>query len=258
MNPYAVHNAHTICAMKPEERPARILLIDDDRKLARMLAAFLEAQGYDCAVAHDGAEGLARAREERWDLLILDVMMPRLGGFEALRALRAFSQVPVLMLTARGGDEDRIHGLEGGADDYVAKTASSRELLARIRAVLRRAAAAAPARSRMEETPREVSVGELYLDAAARRATLAGAPLSLTPVEFDLLLALARHRGRVCSRESLVEQVREREFEAYDRSIDVHVASLRRKLADDPRAPRYIRTVRTVGYLLVDSGSGAP
>lgn len=251
---HAVHTAApAVCAMKPEDRPARILLIDDDRKLARMLAAFLEAQGYDCAVVHDGSEGLERAREESWDLLILDVMMPRLGGFEVLRALRGFSQAPVLMLTARGGDEDRIHGLEGGADDYVAKTASSRELLARIRAVLRRAAAAAPPRP--SEAQRDVTVGELHLDAAARRATLAGATLNLTPVEFDLLLALARHRGRVCSRESLVEQVREREFEAYDRSIDVHVASLRRKLADDPRAPRYIRTVRTVGYLLVDSGS---
>jgi two-component system response regulator CpxR len=253
MNPHAVHTTHTVCAMKPEERPARILLIDDDRKLARMLAAFLEAQGYDCAVAHDGAEGLARAREERWDLLILDVMMPRLGGFEALRAVRGFSQVPVLMLTARGGDEDRIQGLEGGADDYVPKTASSRELLARIRAVLRRAAAAAPAPA--AERPQAVTVGALHLDAAARRASLAGAPLSLTPVEFDLLLALARHRGRVCSRESLVEQVREREFEAYDRSIDVHIASLRRKLSDDPRTPRYIRTVRTVGYLLVDQAA---
>jgi DNA-binding response OmpR family regulator len=248
--------APAACAMKSEERPARILLIDDDRKLARMLAAFLDAQGYDCAVAHDGAEGLERAREDTWDLLILDVMMPRLGGFEALRALRVFSQVPVLMLTARGGDEDRIHGLEGGADDYVAKTASSRELLARIRAVLRRAAAAAPPRA--AEQAREISVGELHLDAAARRASLGGVALALTPVEFDLLLALARHRGRVCSRESLVEQVREREFEAYDRSIDVHVASLRRKLADDPRSPRYIRTVRTVGYLLVDSGPAAP
>jgi two-component system response regulator CpxR len=242
--------------MKPEERSARILLIDDDRKLARMLAAFLEAQGYECAVTHDGSEGLERAREEPWDLLILDVMMPRLGGFEALRALRMFSQVPVLMLTARGGDEDRIHGLEGGADDYVPKTASSRELLARIRAVLRRSAAAVPPRA--PEALRDITVGELHLDAAARRVTLGGSNLNLTPVEFDLLLALARHRGRVCSRESLVEQVRDREFEAYDRSIDVHVASLRRKLADDPRAPRYIRTVRTVGYLLVDSGPNDP
>ncbi|HWY26240.1 MAG TPA: response regulator transcription factor, partial [Nevskia sp.] len=181
--------------------------------------------------------------------VVLDVMMPRVNGFEMLKLLRQTSQLPVLMLTARGGDEDRIQGLEGGADDYVPKTASSRELLARIRALLRRAAAAAaPA-----EPQREIAIGELRIDGSARRATLGGAPLSLTPVEFDLLLALARYRGNVRSREQLMEQVRDREFEVFDRSIDVHVASLRRKLADDPRSPRFIRTIRTVGYMLVDA-----
>jgi DNA-binding response OmpR family regulator len=168
--------------------------------------------------------------------------------------LRETSQVPVLMLTARGGDEDRIHGLEGGADDYVPKTASSRELLARVRALLRRAAAAAPAVS----PSREIVAGELRIDSAARSATLRGARLVLTPVEFDLLLAMARYRGSVRSREQLLEQVRDREFEAFDRSIDVHVASLRRKLGDDPRMPRYIRTVRTVGYMLVDTEAATP
>jgi len=242
--------------MKLEEKSAlaRILLIDDDRKLVRMLAEYLEGQGYVVAAAHDGAEGVARARAEAWDLIVLDVMMPRLNGFEVLRVLRENSQLPVLMLTARGGDEDRIHGLEGGADDYVPKTASSRELLARIRALLRRAAVAAPA----AEPLREIVAGELRIDSAARSATLRGAPLILTPVEFDLLLALARYRGNVRSREQLLEQVRDREFEAFDRSIDVHIASLRRKLADDPRMPRFIRTVRTVGYMLVDADSAAP
>jgi two-component system response regulator CpxR len=239
--------------MKPEERiPARILLVDDDRKLAGMLAEFLEAQGYTVAAVHDGAEGLARLRAEPWDLVVLDVMMPRVNGFEVLRLLRESSQLlPVLMLTARGGDEDRIQGLEGGADDYVAKTASSRELLARIRALLRRAARGAPA----SEPAREIVVGELRIDGGARTATLGGARVGLTPVEFDLLLALARYRGNVRSREQLMEQVRDREFEVFDRSIDVHIASLRRKLADDPRAPRFIRTVRTVGYMLVDGGA---
>jgi DNA-binding response OmpR family regulator len=243
-------NLHAVRLMKPEDQTAaRILLIDDDRKLARMLAEFLEVQGYVVATAHDGAAGVAQARAEHWDLLVLDVMMPRLNGFEVLRLLRESSAVPVLMLTARGGEEDRIHGLEGGADDYVPKTASSRELLARIRALLRRAATPAQPAPAL---PREVAAGELRMDSAARTAALRGHALSLTPVEFDLLLALARHRGSVRSREQLLEQVRDREFEAFDRSIDVHIASLRRKLADDPRAPRYIRTVRTVGYMLVD------
>ncbi len=242
--------------MKLEEKSAltRILLIDDDRKLVRMLAEYLEAQGYVAAAAHDGAEGVARARAEAWDLIVLDVMMPKVNGFEVLRMLRETSQVPVLMLTARGGDEDRIHGLEGGADDYVPKTASSRELLARIRALLRRAAATAPALS----PSREIVAGELRIDSAARSVTLRGARLVLTPVEFDLLLAMARYRGSVRSREQLLEQVRDREFEAFDRSIDVHVASLRRKLGDDPRMPRYIRTVRTVGYMLVDAEAATP
>ncbi len=237
--------------MKPEERiPARILLVDDDRKLAGMLAEFLEAQGYTVAVVHDGGEGLARLRAELWDLVLLDVMMPRVNGFEVLRLLRQTSQLPVLMLTARGGDEDRIKGLEGGADDYVAKTASSRELLARIRALLRRVRNAPAA-----EPQREIVIGELRIDGGARTALLGGVRVGLTPVEFDLLLALARYRGNVRSREQLMEQVRDREFEVFDRSIDVHIASLRRKLADDPRAPRFIRTVRTVGYMLVDGGA---
>jgi DNA-binding response OmpR family regulator len=235
-------------AVQPDGN-ARILLIDDDRKLVRVLAEFLQAQGYSVGVAYDGAEGLERARAEAWNLILLDVMLPRLNGFEALRQLRAVSQVPVLMLTARGGDEDRIYGLEGGADDYLPKTASSRELLARIRALLRRSAMAAPAEPRRET---ELRLGALAIDGAARRATLDGVTLALTPVEFDLLLALARYRGSVRSREQLMEQVRDREFEAFDRSIDVHVASLRRKLGDDPRLPRYIRTVRKAGYMLVD------
>jgi DNA-binding response OmpR family regulator len=244
--------------MNQEERsPARrILLIDDDRKLARMLAEYLEVHGYTVAMAYDGAEGVERAQAEPWDLIVLDVMMPRINGFEVLRSLRAGSQVPVLMLTARGGDEDRIYGLEGGADDYVPKTASSRELLARVRALLRRSAL----NSAAAEAPREknLKIGGLCLDCGARQALLEGATLSLTPVEFDLLLALARYRGRARSREQLLEQVRDREFEVFDRSIDVHIASLRRKLGDDPRLPRFIRTVRTVGYMLVDPDTDPP
>jgi DNA-binding response OmpR family regulator len=240
--------------MNQPESSARILLIDDDRRLVRALSEFLQLQGFSVACAHDGAEGLERARAEHWDLIVLDVMLPRVNGFEALKLLRTVSQVPVLMLTARGAEEDRIYGLEGGADDYLPKTASSRELLARIRALLRRSAVAAAAAPPPREP--ELRLGPLCLNSAARRAVLDGVPLSLTPVEFDLLLALARYRGSIRSREQLMEQVRDREFEAFDRSIDVHIASLRRKLGDDPRLPRYIRTVRKAGYMLVDPEAG--
>jgi DNA-binding response OmpR family regulator len=226
---------------------ARILLVEADRKLARLLVELLLAHGYAAAAVHDGQIGIERAREERWDLVILDVMLPGLDGFEVLRRLRRVSHVPVLMLTARGGEADRIAGLDSGADDYVAKIASARELVARIGALLRRAVLAVP-----DSGPNELTAGDLHLDVAARSARLGGRRLSLTPVELDLLIALLRFRGRVRSREQLLEQVRGRELGAFDRSIDVHVAALRRKLGDDPRSPRYIRTVRSAGYMLVD------
>jgi DNA-binding response OmpR family regulator len=229
--------------------PLRILLVEDDRKLARLLVDLLFAHGYSAVAVHDGHAGIERARDERWNLVILDVMLPRANGFEVLRRLRRISQVPVLMLTARGGDEDRIAGLEGGADDYVAKTASSRELMARIGALLRRATFTVPAPTVKHEP---LVAGDLRLDIDARTAQLGERRLSLTHVEFDLLIALVRFRGRVRSREQLLEQVRGRELGAFDRSIDMHIAALRRKLGDDPRAPRYIRTVRSAGYMLVD------
>jgi len=233
--------------MNPSPLAARILLVEDDRKLARLLVDLLLAHGYLAVAVHDGHAGIERAREERWDLVMLDVMLPGLDGFALLRRLRQFSRVPVLMLTARGSDDDRVAGLDEGADDYVAKTASSRELVARIGALLRRAALAPAGRG-----PQLLTAGELQLDVEARTATLAERRLSLTPVELDLLIALLRFRGRVRSREQLLEQVRGRELGAFDRSIDVHIAALRRKLGDDPRAPRYIRTVRSAGYMLVD------
>ncbi|HTT13052.1 MAG TPA: response regulator transcription factor [Burkholderiaceae bacterium] len=226
---------------------ARILLVEDDRKLARLLVDLLRAHGHAALAVHDGHAGIERAREERWDLVVLDVMLPGIDGFDVLRRLRRVSQVPVLMLTARGSDADRVAGLDGGADDYVAKTASSRELVARIGALLRRVAIAPPAR-----TAQVLAAGDLHLDLDARAASLGERRLSLTPVELDLLIALLRFRGRVRSREQLLEQVRGRELGAFDRSIDVHIAALRRKLGDDPRAPRYIRTVRSAGYMLVD------
>jgi two-component system, OmpR family, response regulator CpxR len=229
--------------MKP-----RLLLIDDDRKLCRLIAAYLEPLGYEVTAVHTGPEGVERAAEA-WQAVILDLMLPGMDGFEVLKQIRKTSDVPVLMLTARGDEADRIVGLEIGADDYLPKTFSTRELLARLRAVIRRSSI------RQEkpgaEAPELVS-GPVRLSMGARVATLEDKPLDLTPVEFDLLACLVRARGRIKSREQLLEEIRDRNYEVFDRSIDVHISALRKKLGDDPKAPRFIRTVRTAGYMLID------
>lgn len=231
----------------------RLLMIDDDRKLCRLVAAYLEPLGFDVAVVHTGPEGVDRVLNapEPWHAVILDVMLPGLDGFEVLKKIRARSTVPVLMLTARGDEMDRIVGLEVGADDYLPKTFSTRELLARLRAVLRRSAATAAVTAAAEAPPAEVVVGPLRLNLDARSAVLDAAPLVLTPVEFDLLSSLARARGRVKTRESLLEECRDRNYDVFDRSIDVHISSLRKKLGDDAKEPRFIRTVRSAGYMMV-------
>jgi DNA-binding response OmpR family regulator len=227
-----------------------LLIIDDDMKLARLLKDYLTPLGYEVDVVHNGAAGLKKALEQPYAAIILDVMLPGMNGMEVLRELRRTSNVPVLMLTALGDEPDRIAGLEVGADDYVPKTFSTRELLARLRAVLRR--------SRMNQAlpsaSEAVVVNELRIDVEARTATLAGEPLSLTPIEFDMLLSLARAAGRVKSREQLLLEVAERDFEVFDRSIDVHISALRRKLGDDAKNPRWIETVRGTGYRLKKSG----
>ena len=223
--------------------PPQVLLIDDDVKLTRLLTAYLHEQGFSVTPVHDGETGLARASSGGWDVVVLDGMLPRLDGFDVLKRLRERSRVPVLMLTARGDERDRVFGLDTGADDYLPKTVSPRELASRLRALLRRAAPAVAA-------PSVIEVGELKLDPDARTVLQRDVALSLTPVEFDLLLALARRAGKVCSREQVIETRRDRAFDTSDRSVDVHVAALRRKLGDDPREPRYIRTVRGAGYLL--------
>lgn len=181
---------------------------------------------------------------------MLDVMLPGLDGLSILKKLREHSNIPILMLTARGGETERIAGLEDGADDYLPKTVSARELLARARALLRRASASTAA---LPPPSPQLSAGALKLDIAARRAWNDGAELHLTAVEFDLLAALLRYQGRVCSREQLLEQVRDRDFDSDDRSIDVHIGKLRSKLGDDPKAPRHIRTVRGAGYALMSA-----
>jgi DNA-binding response OmpR family regulator len=232
--------------METGEEPTRLLLVDDDRKLCRLLCDYLEPLGYSVEVAHDGRQGLARATSGEHAAVILDVMLPGQNGIEVLREIRRQSAVPVLMLTALGDEPDRVAGLEIGADDYLPKTFSTRELLARLRAVLRRSMLTS--RLAAARDPAAVAVGELRLDPAARTASLAGTPLVLTAIEYDILLALARAAGRVKSREQLLLEVAERDFESFDRSIDVHIAALRRKLGDDARAPRFIETVRGVGY----------
>ncbi|HUD82420.1 MAG TPA: response regulator transcription factor [Candidatus Saccharimonadales bacterium] len=234
-----------------QQRP-RLLIIDDDRDLCRLIRDYLEPLGYEVSAAYNGADGLERALAETWSAVILDVMLPGLNGFDVLKRLRVKSNVPVLMLTARGDETDRIAGLEVGADDYLPKTFSTRELLARLRAVTRRAAVG-PAQAG-QAADAEIVVGELRVNPATRRAVLGDKTLELTALEFDLLACLARARGRVKSREELVEAVAERNYDVFDRSVDVHVWSLRKKLGDDPKHPRFIRTFRSVGYMLINPG----
>jgi two-component system response regulator CpxR len=256
---------------------ARILLVDDDRKLCRLVGDYLKPFGFETTSVHTGPEGLEQALSGAWDAVILDCMLPGIDGFEVLRRLRRTSSVPVLMLTALGDEPDRIVGLELGADDYLPKTFSTRELLARLRAVTRRSGAGQPqgwglapheqARSQGSQAPagslvprgeREaIEVSDLKVDLGARSVTQAGTPLALTPLEFDLLASLARAAGRVLSRDQLLDEISGRDYEVFDRSIDVHVSALRRKLGDDPRNPRYIKTVRSAGYLLMRAPAAA-
>jgi DNA-binding response OmpR family regulator len=231
----------------PGSDRARVLVIDDDRKLCRLIRDYLEPLGYVIEAVHTGPEGAERATQEPWHAVILDLMLPGMDGFEVLKGIRRHGDVPVLMLTARGDEADRIVGLEIGADDYLPKTFSTRELLARLRAVTRRST-----RSSTEDSVEELVVGPLHINVAARIAVLEDTPLVLTAVEFDLLVALARVRGRVKTRETLLDEVRTREYEVFDRSIDVHIAALRKKLGDDAKNPRFIKTIRSAGYMLIN------
>jgi DNA-binding response OmpR family regulator len=238
---------------------ARLLLVDDDLKFCKLLAGYLESQGFVIGVAHDGAAALQLVKENTWDLMVLDVMMPGIDGFEVLNLLRRGSAVPVLMLTGRGTESDLVRGLDAGADDYVPKTASARELLARINALLRRSAVKASAQDKAADVRADnIEVGGLRIDPEARTVEVDGKPITLTAFEYALLVCLVRHKGRVRSREQLLQEASERRFENFDRSVDVHIASLRRKLGDDSRSARFIRTVRAAGYLLVDPEQEAP
>jgi DNA-binding response OmpR family regulator len=220
-----------------------VLLIDDDVELSSMLTEYLGRNGFRVTTAHRGDTGLRMSRERSWPLILLDVMLPGLDGFEVLRQIRGTSSVSILLLTARGEDVDRIVGLEIGADDYLPKPFNPRELLARMRAILRRAAAPATVEGGV------LRVQGLELDPAARKALQDGKRLDLTDVEFTLLEALMRTPGRVVSREELSESVLGRRFDPFDRSLDMHVSRLRRKLASG-RHEDQVKTIRGTGYQL--------
>lgn len=223
----------------------RILVIDDDVELCGLVTEFLGPEGFQVEAVHDGKSGLDRAITGDYLLIVLDVMLPGMNGFDVLRRIRDKSKVPVLLLTARGEDVDRIVGLEIGADDYLPKPFNPRELVARIRAVLRRSGAGGNA----AEVPEPVRIGEVELDPATRVVRYKGKPLDLTSVEFNLLEVLLREAGRVVTRERLVDAVLNRKFSPFDRSIDMHVSKLRKKLGDSDNGSDHIKTVRGVGYI---------
>src|SRR5579864_4199464 len=223
----------------------RILVIDDDVELCTLVSEYLQSEGFAIECVHDGESGLQRASGGSYLLVVLDVMLPGINGFEVLRRIRATSRLPVLLLTARGEDIDRIVGLEIGADDYLPKPFNPRELVARIRAVLRRTRGDG---SGSPPAPEVVSVGDVELDPATRTVRLEGKPVELTSVEFNLLEVLLREAGRVVPRERLVNAVLSRKFSPFDRSIDMHVSKVRKKLGDTDN-DEHIKTVRGVGYI---------
>jgi len=227
----------------------KVLLVDDDRKFCRLVQDYLKPMGFDVTMAHDGIEGLEKAASESFHAVILDIMMPGEDGLEVLKRLRQTSNVPVLMLTALGEEADRIVGLEMGADDYVPKTFSTRELLARLRAVIRRHAAAEAKKPSLNSDDL-ITAGKLEINMKSRTVSMHGENIELTAFEFDLLTALAKSAGCVLTRDQLLDAIAGREYEVFDRSVDVHISLLRKKLGDDPKEPRYIKTIWSVGYML--------
>ena len=221
----------------------RVLVVDDDVKTVELVKLYLNRDGYRVLTAYDGLEALRLARESHPDLIVLDIMLPGLDGLEVCRTLRAESDVPIIMLTARTTDQDRLTGLELGADDYVTKPFSPRELAARVRTVLRRLPGEA-----LQRGPAEIKHGELTVDFLKQEVTLAGNSIGLTPIEFKLLGILVREPGRVFSRAQLIEKALGYDFDGFDRTIDVHILNLRRKLEPDSRRSRYIKTVYGTGY----------
>ena len=219
----------------------RVLLIEDDSRLAGMVETYLGEAGYAVTRAADGRSGVERHRDGGFDLVVLDLMLPDIDGLEVCRMIRSRADTPILMLTARGDAMDRVVGLEMGADDYLPKPFEPRELLARMKAILRR--------GRGNEQAEVLRFGRLEIDVGARAARLDNRPVELTGYQFALLLELARHAGRVLSREAIMDLLRNERLEAFDRSIDVHISRIRQAIEDDPRKPRRIITVRGAGYV---------
>ena len=221
---------------------AKILLVEDEVKLARVVADYLTAAGFDVLKAYTGKEALTFFRHEKPDLVILDIMLPEMNGLEVARIIRKESSTPIIMLTAKVEESDRVLGLEMGADDYVTKPFSLRELVARVKAVLRRA--------RGEVFTPTLRVGDIEIDLQKREVTVAGKPVELTPTEFEILSLLARHPGRVFTRLEILQRIQSYAYETYERTVDVHIRNLRKKIEPDPKNPRYILTVYGVGYKL--------
>ncbi len=240
-----IARAVSMTAVSP--RRTRVLVIDDDERLNALLTRYMDRFGFAVHSATDPRAGLRMLKSDPPEIVILDVMLPEMDGFAVCRKVRETSRVPIIMLTARGEVMDRILGLELGADDYLAKPFEPRELVARVQAVLRRGIAA-----RDDERLR---VGDLDVDSATRCVCLAGRDLGVTSAEFELLVLLVRNRGRVLSRERILDGTRGIDWEAYDRSIDVLISRLRQKLGDDAKHPSFIRTVRGAGYVFIGGGS---
>ena len=225
----------------------KVMVVDDEPKIVQLARDYLEHAGFAVVVAHDGQAALATARAERPDLIVLDLGLPRLDGLDVARTLRRDSNVPIVMLTGRSEESDKLVGLELGADDYVTKPFSPKELVARVRAVLRRAQG-------MERQSDIVRVGsDVELDVPKMEATIGGRRIDLTRTEFELLATMARQPGRIFTRAQLLSAIRGVAFESYERAIDAHVKNIRRKIEPDPRAPRYLLTAYGVGYRFADT-----
>jgi DNA-binding response OmpR family regulator len=236
-----------VFAFKGQKMTRKVLVVDDDRKLVELVRLYLERDGYAVLTAYDGRQALDVSRHRAPDLIVLDLMLPAVGGLDVCRILRAESRVPIIMLTARTTEEDKLLGLDLGADDYITKPFSPRELIARIRAVLRRAGAPPV------DSPADLRFGDLRIDLARHEVQLRGAGVRLTPKEFKLLETLARAPGRAFSRLELLEKVFGYDYEGLERTVDVHVMNLRKKLAPDPSYPNHVQTVFGVGYKFMEN-----
>jgi two-component system alkaline phosphatase synthesis response regulator PhoP len=230
----------------------KILVVDDEKKIVKLVKDYLEKAGFQVITASNGQEALTAYRHERPNLVVLDLMLPGIDGLDVARTIRREANTPIIMLTARVEETDRLIGLELGADDYVTKPFSPRELVARVRAVLRRTEDREPVQAQ------NIAVGDLEIDLARHIALLSSRPLDLTPTEFDLLVTLVREPGRAFTRQQLLDLALGETFIGYERTIDAHIKNLRAKLSDDPKQPRYIETVFGVGYRFVDRGDSPP